>query len=617
MNRLFVLSFVALTISACSYDTTNDSICGAGIGSDALGTADCECSEKNVNFCDTLSGSGIKNGTWTCNTSGAINRCEAKCDNGYHVSSDKKACEKDGGGGGGNGENDVVMCGGSECKKTPHAVAMTCESEKCVVEKCESGYKPSESILSRDQCIAEGGNGGDEVLKCGGEPCRLAENAVSMACEDDTCAVAECEPGFHRKATEQSKCVADGGNDDLICDGNVCSLAPNASLMMCSVGDGHCTVRQCKPGFEKSEDDPEVCISTTDVSCNNISCPLAENAKSMKCDGVNQWCMVKECNPGYHRSEFDISSCVPDGGDENVCAGKPCPMADNATEMACLELSFAFGSFTKRCVVYHCDEGYEPFNSEDFQQSACLPKCNTGYVADINGTCNCSEYDMSDLCPDFDMTMVSSYDKDSLKNCNGCVATSCKTGADLENGKCVCHNFNYMNEECTEQQKVVEWFLDTMDNIVNGIGNGLGQDGEENYNEDNCNEFAFQFSSYKDSYSGSFDDLKNGQISYVDCSILPDDAQTMCWQKSMFYGEDKLNQILNRVSQNCGMVLHCDSPYFCADPPCGDPRKEDSCKFLNEFTRIVRNVCRYYKDTSSSTTVCDQIGYQSFLEEYN
>ena len=65
------------------------------------------------------------------------------------------------------------------------------------------------------------------------------------------------------------------------------------------------------------------------------------------------------------------------------------------------------------------------------------------------------------------------------------------------------------------------------------------------------------------------------------------------------------------------MHLQCDIPISCAEPPCGDPRREDSCKSLNEYTKVLRNVCRRYYDAEDNPADCDNIGYQGFLEEYN
>lgn len=401
MNRLFVLSFVALTISACSYDTTNDSICGAGIGSDALGTADCECSEKNVNFCDTLSRRRLDHGTWRCNTSGAINRCEAQCDNGYHVSSDKKECKQDGG-------NDVLECGGVECKITQNAIKMKCDGDACVVDVCETGYHLSESNLSRDQCIADGG---DDVLKCNDKVCQLAENAKKMACAGEgseaVCVIGRCNDGFKAqiKGGIIVGCVPEYNECQTVDD---CPLVHHFTSYTCvmhrCVGDG--CIENWEPVYDEDDDDYQNYA---------VDCVAA--------------CKYGHINPNSQSTEDMCINCTHNEMDA-LCGGTPDGVSWDKDNCRCVDVSveeeeglrhcdepedcadkFGFNSpecISNVCVTSHCPDTCMPIYEEGIPgiegyAVACKQMCgygmwNSSYTSERDMCIQCSEYDMLLKC---------------------------------------------------------------------------------------------------------------------------------------------------------------------------------------------------------------------------
>ena len=268
MKRSIFLAFIALSLSACSYDTTNDSVCGAGLSSDALGTVDCECSEKNVNFCDMLSGKKLEHGTWTCNTSARVNRCEAQCDNGYSPDVSLKACVKD-----------LVCYNGNvqaPCRLAENAKSMKCSpvNGECMVNECNSGYEPSK--LDYGVCIEIGG-----VDVCGGEPCTLVDHANEMECFDFTpyggrkkCVISQCETGYTpeivtvdnfeyplicekiepqscsvgRWNETESRCTCDYTDLEAICGSRYSAYIDKVSEL--DLKDCSCYIESCKNGFE-------------------------------------------------------------------------------------------------------------------------------------------------------------------------------------------------------------------------------------------------------------------------------------------------------------------------------------------------------------------------------
>ena len=123
---VFCLAYVVM---GCSYEVNSDqSLCGAGISNDALGTKDCECSQNNVLACAMLTNLTVpENGEFVCNTSGPINRCELQCQKGYSFSQNGTRCIE-------NGASET--CDPATCQLAENARTMKCEKNRCVIDAC-------------------------------------------------------------------------------------------------------------------------------------------------------------------------------------------------------------------------------------------------------------------------------------------------------------------------------------------------------------------------------------------------------------------------------------------------------------------------------------------------
>lgn len=248
--------------------------------------------------------------------------------------------------------------------KLSHAGAR-CESGRCMLDKCESGF---------DDCDDNPNNGCERGIasvrdcgKCGGS-CDKPAHATA-GCDTGRCGVGQCDPGYG-DCNHELKDGCEQPLNDLAHCGSCDSSCQRPHVAKSECENGSCVVTGCEPGWEdcngKPEDGCEANLAAAD-SCGACgrSCTLPHVAQA-SCDQVNdkpQCDIDKRCAEGQ-TCDKSVRGCAkgyadcddkPDNGCEtdvtrlNNCGGcgKSC-VADHAI-MACEN---------DKCVNKGCDPGY-------------------------------------------------------------------------------------------------------------------------------------------------------------------------------------------------------------------------------------------------------------------
>ena len=266
----------------CSYEVNSDqSLCGAGISNDALGTKDCECSQNNVLACAMLTNLTVpEKGEFVCNTSSPINRCELQCQKGYSFSQNGTRCIEDGA---------SETCDSATCQLAENARTMKCEKNRCVIDTCMDT-----ATLVDGKCVKNGD------LPCDPAACALAENARTMKCEKNRCVIDTCmdtatlvdgkceipvEPDCHEKFIEDFakyypyilEAQANGKTD--VCSEDICPEG-QCQILLCDglIWDCHHSDR-----FECNEaSDEGIMLSKVNVYYNGMATSMPYDVKCSK-----------------------------------------------------------------------------------------------------------------------------------------------------------------------------------------------------------------------------------------------------------------------------------------------------------------------------------------------
>ena len=398
---VFCLAYVVM---GCSYEVNSDqSLCGAGISNDALGTKDCECSQNNVLACAMLTNLTVpEKGEFVCNTSGPINRCELQCQKGYSFSQNGTKCIE-------NGASET--CDPATCQLAENARTMKCEKNRCVIDTCMDT-----ATLVDGKCVK------NSDLPCDPAACALAENARTMKCEDNRCVIDTCmdtatlvdgkceipvEPDCHEKFIEDFakyypyilEAQANGKTD--VCSEDICPEG-QCQILLCDglIWDCHHSDR-----FECNEvSDEGIMLSKVNGNYNGMTTSMPYDVKCSKFSH-NILPVISACSQNL-QPVYEVY-----GGVETT---------DNTGER----------------VIASCKN--ERFDWE-FGLMLCS-ESNAHYVYQFGGCESCEDACTKDK--DFDMTYVKTQEYRSVNNvceCDfTCVENAYKTYIDEEKTKQTC-----------------------------------------------------------------------------------------------------------------------------------------------------------------------------------
>ena len=347
-----------------------------------------------------------------------------------------------------DGSFNSLMCGvggGSQicetCGSGKSCVSGVCKQSECDANVCF--YQGSECSNADDHCGKSCTN------------CNTAGNASAGTCDGGTCKITRCAAGYHLKGNAGSYiCEA---NSTTSCGpvGSVsivnCNSHGNATSGACN-SDGQCVALTCKTGYHVVNG---ACVKDTETAC---------GASAINCKGLSGWsggtctngqCQATSCASGYCLSgttcvdgSYNSLMCGINGGTCGSCgSGKSCV---NGT---CQQS----GCETNVCFY----QGNTCSNTADHCGAACK-NCNTeGHAATgsctSSGTCKITtcavgyHLTSSSTCDQNTPTSCGPVGSVSIKNCmtennatagycdasGTCIATACKTGYHVSNGKCV------------------------------------------------------------------------------------------------------------------------------------------------------------------------------------
>ncbi len=242
------------------------------------------------------------------------------CSNNTHVSFDKASCQP-------NIETACAVSFSSETKDcslemAENAMSMTCENGSCLVAQCLPGYHIDDDRLS---CVpnsntACSGSNSTVPVDC---TQNLPANARERTCESGVCKVTSCANNYHIsvdrngcEANSNSACGASNSNVTTNCNAN---LPANATGRTCQ--GSTCKVTSCSSNYHVRSDQSG-CEINSSSACGGSSWNGGNyNSYVRQCSGAQSQCMNGSCQcPGYPNNvlNYDGNACVP-----SVCQGIP------------------------------------------------------------------------------------------------------------------------------------------------------------------------------------------------------------------------------------------------------------------------------------------------------
>lgn len=217
----------------------------------------------------------------------------------------------------------------SECSENavPNSRTVECKNSKCRAKDCQNHYH-----LMADGSCAEDTDAACTDLETGEViDCKTANHAADGECQSGKCRIIACKSGFHLSGEGAGNLCVE--NTDFECGNELvdCSNIPNAMTASCDKLQGYCEVSQCVPDYHPADhacerDSVEACGITLE------KCEAPEHGIPNCFDGICDF----SCEPGYHLSEdlCEEDSNFHCGEHENTC---DVDKIKNSAEVACIE----------------------------------------------------------------------------------------------------------------------------------------------------------------------------------------------------------------------------------------------------------------------------------------
>jgi hypothetical protein len=261
--------------------TTDDSAgCETDLGNDVMNCGACSMECPAVN------------GTASCSKG----KCVISCDDNFGD------CDNDPSNGCETSLSDVNNCG--ECGKTCDNVdgkQAFCRDGKCGATACADGLG---DCNGDGKCEFDINNDPDNCGRCG-NVCSVVHG--TPGCKDGQCVVASCDGGFDNC----NDSATDGGYSDG-CEANLNESADNCGACghRCNVDNGSgtcdqgsCAVVSCDPGFKNCDE------NAPDHGANN-GCETDTTSDAGNCGGCGNACMATNAVSACVKSECTIASCT-------------------------------------------------------------------------------------------------------------------------------------------------------------------------------------------------------------------------------------------------------------------------------------------------------------------
>lgn|GEM_PF-6031339 len=217
----------------------------------------------------------------------------------------------------------------SECSENavPNSRTVECKNSKCRAKDCQNHYH-----LMADGSCAEDTDAACTDLETGEViDCKTANHAADGECQSGKCRIIACKSGFHLSGEGAGNLCVE--NTDFECGNELvdCSNIPNAVTASCDKPQGYCEVSQCVPDYHPADhacerDSVEACGITL------TQCTAPEHGIPDCFAGICDF----SCEPGYHLSEdlCEEDSNFHCGEHENTC---DVDKIKNSAEVACIE----------------------------------------------------------------------------------------------------------------------------------------------------------------------------------------------------------------------------------------------------------------------------------------
>lgn len=254
-----------------------------------------------------------------------------------------------------NVQTDAANCGtcGNMCSTTGVHATPVCTSGGCTIN-CDPGWqncnsKPNYHNNDADGCEAHTDT---DPTQCGDDckPC-VTPNATP-ACTGGVCVVAQCNPGFANCNTNAADgCEINTKNDPLNCGtcGNVCMIANGTP----ACNNGTCAVGTCNPGWADCDGDvTNGCETNTGADVNNCGvCGKVCNLPNATAACTGGICTIGACNPGFQ----NCNNQHPDGCEIDT---KSDPLNCGTCNLQCNVANGTAGCSNSQCTVASCNASF-------------------------------------------------------------------------------------------------------------------------------------------------------------------------------------------------------------------------------------------------------------------
>ncbi|MBQ9394267.1 MAG: hypothetical protein IJU23_01970 [Proteobacteria bacterium] len=350
-------------------------------------------------------------------------QCVSNCTTGQHYDSSQAKCVED--------DDDNCGATGRICKdEIKNSSQVKCESGKCIVTACNSGYTVNNNACASSCSTSQyydsstGMCATSDTENCGQKDYKCAEHAsnwLTGECKNNACVIKTCNDGY---AVVNNECKADCGSTKyydsttgacVASDVNNCgqkdykcaSQVSNWSKGTCS--NNVCILTECSTGYKPSTDFKQcvsdcktgqhydsaqaLCVDDDLNNCGSTGHACKDeikNSKTVKCNEGK--CSVTECNSGYTVNNnvctsscsssqyYDSSTGACATSDISNCGQKDYKCSEHIS-------NWKGGSCTSNaCFVSECLDGYSAVNNE------CKANCGTTkYYDSTTGTCVTSD----------------------------------------------------------------------------------------------------------------------------------------------------------------------------------------------------------------------------------
>ena len=367
-------------------------------------------------------------------------------------------------------DDDIDNCGdhNHQCRNTVEGwESGTCESGRCVPGECKLGYHLNGNTCELDTPDACG----EAAVAC--EPGQLCSSGV---CKDN------CDSGSIRCVSPESVvscadplssnayCGADSTCTSYISceEGQTCKKGACVQTSCPESSKTVCTIEGQPQCIDVHADDPTNC-GVCNYRCDEYP---PEHAYSQGCSsGICQYA----CDTGYKNcSTTDVLKCLEEASfasDSKNCGD--CGVQCNEADEYCKN-----GHCLKTTCTNSCLDDGQCINTDTKCGTSCT-NCNTANDAS-SGTCNAGSCKINACRENFHLngnacvantaTSCAPVDSSTVKNCmtennasagqcvNGqCVATDCKSGYHVNNGKCVADSTTACGKTPQDCTKLTGW----------------------------------------------------------------------------------------------------------------------------------------------------------------